>query len=96
MNKQIAGYINEHLDEILEKWTIKMEDEKDDRFFQIMSEKVIDNTVREFGELIVFSLTESEEVYRVKLNDFSVEIVRYGWSITFVLKALTNFTACSL
>lgn len=34
MNKQIAGYINEHLDEILEKWTIKMEDEKDDRFFK--------------------------------------------------------------
>ena len=92
MNKQIAGYINEHLDEILEKWTIKMEDEKDDRFFQIMSEKVIDNTVREFGELVVFSLTESEEVYRVKLNDFSVEIARYGWSVTFVLKALTNFT----
>lgn len=92
MNKQIAGYINEHLDEILEKWTVKMEDEKDDRFFQIMSEKVIDNTVREFGELVVFSLTESEEVYRVKLNDFSVKIVRYGWSVTFVLKALTNFT----
>lgn len=92
MNKQIAGYINEHLDEILERWTIKMEDEKDDRFFQIMSEKVIDNTVREFGELVVFSLTESEEVYRVKLNDFSVKIVRYGWSVTFVLKALTNFT----
>lgn len=92
MNKQIAGYINEHLDEILEKWTIKMEDEKDDRFFQIMSEKVIDNTVREFGELVVFSLTESEEVYRVKLNDFSVKIVRFGWSVTFVLKALTNFT----
>lgn len=57
-----------------------------------MSEKVIDNTVREFGELVVFSLTESEEVYRVKLNDFSVEIARYGWSVTFVLKALTNFT----
>lgn len=92
MNKQIAGYIDEHLDEILEKWTVKMEDEKDDRFFQIMSEKVIDNTVREFGELVVFSLTESEEVYRVKLNDFSVKIVRYGWSVTFVLKALTNFT----
>ena len=92
MNKQIAGYINEHLDEILEKWTIKMEDEKDDRFFQIMSEKVIGNTVREFGELVVFSLTESEEVYRVKLNDFSVKIVRFGWSVTFVLKALTNFT----
>ena len=69
-----------------------MEEEKDDRFFQIMSNKIIDNTVREFGELMISSLTERTIIYTAKLNDFSVQIVRYGWSINFVLKALTNFT----
>lgn len=92
MNKQIAVYIHEHLDEILEKWTVKMEEENDDRFFQIMSDQIIDNTVREFGDLIISSLTESEEIYKVKLNEFSVKVVQYGWSVSFVLKALTNFT----
>ncbi|MDF2065273.1 STAS domain-containing protein [Bacillus sp. Cr_A10] len=92
MNKQIAGYIHEHLDEILEKWTVKMEEENDDRFFQIMSDQVINSTVREFGDLIISSLTESEEIYKVKLNEFSVKVVQYGWSVSFVLKALTNFT----
>jgi rsbT co-antagonist protein RsbR len=92
MNKQIASYIHDNIDEILEKWKIKMEDEEDDRFFQIMSDKVIDNTVREFGELMISSLTESKETYMVKLNDFAVQVVRYGWSISFVLKALTNFS----
>lgn len=92
MNKQIAGYIHEHLDEILEKWTVKMEEENDDRFFQIMSDQIINNTVREFGDLIISSLTESEEIYKVKLNEFSVKVVQYGWSVSFVLKALTNFT----
>ncbi|ALC87678.1 RsbR protein [Bacillus sp. FJAT-22090] len=92
MNKQIAVYIHEHLDEILEKWTVKMEEENDDRFFQIMSDQIINNTVREFGDLIISSLTESEEIYKVKLNEFSVKVVQYGWSVSFVLKALTNFT----
>ena len=77
---------------ILERWKVKMEDDQDDRFFQIMSDQVIDTTVREFGELMVSSLTASEETYDEKLKDFSVQIVRYGWSITFVLRALTNFT----
>lgn len=92
MNKRIAAYIHENIDEILEKWKIKMGEEKDDRFFQIMSDNIIDNTVREFGELMISNLTEERAIYTAKLNDFSGQIVRYGWSISFVLKALTNFT----
>ncbi|WP_144513675.1 STAS domain-containing protein [Bacillus sp. FJAT-22090] len=92
MNKQIAAYIHENIDEILERWKALMEDDKDDRFFQVMSNQVIDNTVHEFGDLMISSLTEGEETYDGKLNDFSVQIVRYGWSMSFVLRALTNFT----
>ncbi len=92
MDKQIATYIQVNIDNILEKWKVKMEDDQDDRFFQIMSDQVVDTAVREFGELMVSSLTASEETYDEKLKDFSVQIVRYGWSITFVLRALTNFT----
>lgn len=92
MNKQIVTYIHENIDEILESWKIRMEDDENDRFFQVMSDQVIDNTVRDFGDLMVSSLTEDDEMYGDKLNDFSVQIVRYGWSISFVLRALTNFT----
>ncbi|SES28425.1 STAS domain-containing protein [Psychrobacillus sp. OK032] len=92
MNKQIATYIHDNIDNILDRWKVKMEDDQDDRFFQIMSDQVIDTTVREFGELMVSSLTASGETYDEKLKDFSVQIVRYGWSITFVLRALNNFT----
>ncbi|MFJ7972307.1 STAS domain-containing protein [Psychrobacillus sp. NPDC096389] len=92
MDKQIATYIQVNIDNILEKWKVKMEDDQDDRFFQIMSDQVVDTAVREFGELMVSSLTASEETYDEKLKDFSIQIVRYGWSITFVLRALTNFT----
>ena len=40
-----------------------MEEEKDDRFFQNMSEELLDNTVREFGELMVSSLTENRTIF---------------------------------
>lgn len=92
MNKLIATYIHENIDEILEEWKIKMEEETDDRFFQVMSDQVIDHTAREFGELMISSLTEEKETYRGRLNEFSVQIVRFGWSVSFVLKALSNFT----
>lgn len=92
MNKHIVTYIHENIDEILESWKTRMEDDENDRFFQVMSDHVIDNTVRDFGDLMVSSLTEDDEMYGDKLNDFSVQIVRYGWSISFVLRALTNFT----
>lgn len=92
MNKQIASYIHDNIDEILAKWKVKMQEEEGDRFFQIMSDKVVDNTVREFGDLMILSLTQGKETYIEKLNDFALQVVRYGWSISFVLKALTNFS----
>lgn len=92
MNKQVAAYIHDNIEEILDIWKERMEEEQDDRFFQVMSNQVIDHTAREFGELMIFSLTEETETYVGKLNDFSVQIVRYGWSISFVLKAISNFT----
>lgn len=92
MDKQIIDYVQGNLDEVLERWTLKMEEENEDRFFQITSDQVVNNTVQEFGELIVCSLTESGEWCNEKISEFTVKIVRFGWSITFVLKALTNFT----
>lgn len=92
MNSQIAIYIRDNLDSILEKWTVKMEEENGDRFFQVMSDHVINNTVREFGELIISSLTENEENYKDKLRAFSIKVVRFGWSVSFVLKAFSNFS----
>lgn len=91
MNATLANYINENMNPILETWKQLMEEEEDGKFFQIMSDGMIDSTAREFGDLMIVSLTKNKD-FTQQIEDFSVKIARHGWSISFVMKALTNFT----
>lgn len=92
MNATLATYISENMNPILESWKQLMEEEEDGKFFQIMSDSMIDSTAREFGDLMIVSLTENDKDFTKQIEDFSVKISRHGWSISFVMKALTNFT----
>ncbi len=92
MNVTLASYIRENLNPILESWKQFMEEEEDGKFFQIMSDGMIDSTAHELGELMIFSLTENDQEFARKVEEFSVKMARHGWSISFVMKALTNFT----
>ncbi|MBM7707055.1 STAS domain-containing protein [Chryseomicrobium aureum] len=92
MNVTLASYIRENLNPILETWKQFMEEEGDGKFFQIMSDGMIDSTARELGELLIVNLTENDEEFSQKVEEFSIKIARHGWSISFVMKALSNFT----
>ncbi|WP_342526330.1 STAS domain-containing protein [Chryseomicrobium sp. FSL W7-1435] len=92
MNVTLASYIRENLNPILETWKQYMEEEEDGKFFQIMSDEMIDSTAHEIGDLMIVSLTENNQDFSRKVEEFSVKIARHGWSISFVMKALTNFT----
>lgn len=92
MNVTLASYIRENLNPILETWKQFMEEEGDGKFFQIMSDGMINSTARELGELLIVNLTENDEEFSQKVEEFSIKIARHGWSISFVMKALSNFT----
>jgi len=92
MNKQMATFIQDNLDEILTRWQDMMKEDSEERFFQIMSQEVIDKTSREFAELMISNLFESENSYEHRLNEFTNKVVRFGWSISFVMAAITHFT----
>jgi len=93
MNKQLATFIQDNLEDILSKWQELMKDDTEERFFQIMSQEVIDRTSREFAELMISNLFEEESGnYDNRLNEFTSKVVRFGWSISFVMKAITHFT----
>jgi len=91
MNKQMARYIQENMTEITSNWQEKMRNEKGERSFEVMPAELMDQTSREFAELMTSNLLESHEAYESRLNDFSEKVVRYGWSITFVTKAINHF-----
>jgi rsbT co-antagonist protein RsbR len=92
MNKNMATFIQDNLDEILNRWQEMMKDDSEERFFQVMSQEVIDKTSREFAELMISNLFEGENNYDNRLKEFTNKVVRFGWSISFVMKAINHFS----
>lgn len=91
MNKQMAQYIQGNLTEIVSRWQEKMKDEKEEFSFRIMPEELMNQTSYEFAELMISNLLESHQAYESRINDFAEKVVRLGWSITFVTKAIDHF-----
>jgi len=91
MNKQMAQYIQGNLTEIISNWQEKMKNEKDERSFQVMPVELMNQTSHEFAELMISNLLESHQAYESRVNDFAEKVVRLGWSITFVTKAIDHF-----
>ncbi|HSP21427.1 MAG TPA: RsbT co-antagonist protein RsbRA [Planococcus sp. (in: firmicutes)] len=92
MNKQMAGYIQENNTEIIAEWQELMKSEKIDRSFQVMPTDLMNQTSKEFADLMVSNLLESHQAYETRLNDFAEKVVRLGWSMTFVTKAIDHFS----
>lgn len=92
MNKQMARYIQDNLSEIIPKWQEQMKNEQNERSFQVMPVDLMNQTSREFADLMVSNLLESHQAYESRLNDFSEKVVRLGWSVTFVTKAINHFS----
>ncbi|MFC4711323.1 RsbT co-antagonist protein RsbRA [Planococcus dechangensis] len=91
MNKQMATYIQDNMTGIISKWQEQMKREQDDRSYQVISDEVMNQTSQEFAGLMLSSLLESHEAYEKRLQDFSEKVVRLGWSITYVTKAIDYF-----
>ncbi|MBB4826863.1 rsbT co-antagonist protein RsbR [Sporosarcina luteola] len=92
MNKLMVDSINQNMDEIIECWIAQMKEEKGERFFHFMPEHLVEKTSREFAELMTSNIMETTAIDSDKLNDFTEKIVRFGWSIKFVNKAIDNFS----
>ncbi|MFS0577140.1 STAS domain-containing protein [Sporosarcina sp. 179-K 3D1 HS] len=91
MNMQMINGIRENMDEIIERWQEVMKDEKGERFFHFMPTDLIDKTSKEFAELMTSNIAEGDTINSEKLANFTEKVVRFGWSIKFVNKAIDNF-----
>ena len=91
MNKITATYIQKNIEDILLKWQELMKEDSEERFFQIMSKEVVDKTSLEFAQLMISHLIEGENSYEDRLKEFTAKVVRFGWSISFVMKAINHF-----
>lgn len=91
MNKDIEQYIQTNREEILTKWIESMKEKSDERVLKVVSDQVFVGTSREFIDLIVSNLQDSDEKYSEKLVEFAEKVVRLAWPLTFVTDGLREF-----
>ena len=65
---------------------------KGEKFFHFMPTNLVEKTSREFAELMTSNISEMDVVNSEKLSNFTEKVVRFGWSIKFVNKAINNFS----
>lgn len=92
MNILMVKFIQDNLEEVLTKWQELMKDDNEERFFHVMSQDIIDKTSREFAGLMISNLYEGESNYENRLIEFTNKVVRFGWTISFVMKAINHFS----
>ena len=91
MDRIISDYIQSHKQEILDDWINKTKEEADERVIRLVSDRVFNATSKEFIELIISNMKDSNEEYNTRLTDFAEKVVRLGWPLTFVTKGLHTF-----
>lgn len=92
MNSKMVKCIHENMDEIITRWQLRMKEDQGERFFLFMSTELIENTSREFAGLMTSNISKTEVIDIEQLSDFTEKVVRFGWSIKFVNKAIDNFS----
>ncbi len=92
MNKQMAEYIQANNTEIIARWQKLMAKENNNQSFQTMPTDLMNQTSKEFADLMVSNLLESHQAYENRLNDFAEKVVRLGWTMTVVTKAIDHFS----
>lgn len=92
MNIKMEECIRENMEEIITRWQARMKEGKGERFFLFMSTELIESTSREFAELMTSNIKKTEIIDAEQLNDFTEKVVRFGWSIKFVNKAIDSFS----
>jgi rsbT co-antagonist protein RsbR len=91
MNRAIEQFIQTNREEILTNWIKSMKEKSDERVLKVVSDQVFIGTSREFIDLIVSNLEDSNEKYSEMLGEFAEKVVRLGWPLSFVTDGLRDF-----
>ncbi|WP_174735205.1 RsbT co-antagonist protein RsbRA [Mesobacillus harenae] len=91
MNKAISNYIETNQQRILSEWIDITRSTAEDRVLRLVSDQVFVGTSKEFIDLIISNIKDSNEEFESKLSDFAEKVVRLGWPLNFVTKGLHTF-----
>lgn len=92
MNRVIINYIEEQKENIISQWVERMKEKSDERVLRVVSNQIFVGTSREFVEMVISNLNDSNEEYSEKLHDFSEKVVKLGWPLSFVTEGIQVFS----
>lgn len=93
MNRVIINYIQKQKEYILKQWVERMKEKSDERVLRVVSNQVFVGTSREFVEMVISNLNDTNEEYSERLHDFAEKVVKLGWPLSFVTEGIQVFSA---
>lgn len=89
MEQKLRKIILDHSDEIIKEWLSKLDDNKISDYGSTISQEVIEQTNREFVN-VIFSNIESEGETD-EVQEFSEKIVNLGWPLGYLTEGMQAF-----
>lgn len=87
---KVAKFLQEHKEDLLEKWITEMRATGDDRFVKMVPDELFFNASKEFIDIAVSNIVDTEEAFKMKVERFTEHAVRIGWPLTFLIDGLRN------
>ncbi|MCJ7842194.1 STAS domain-containing protein [Lederbergia sp. NSJ-179] len=91
MKREIAQYIQNYGGNMLDEWMVEMKEKGDSRSFNTISDNVFSNMSKEFLDVIVSNIVDSNEIYHEKVKDFAESIIKLGWPLTYLTTGIRVF-----
>ena len=83
MNIEVADFLKKHEAELLENWVDAMKKDGDDRSLSVISDEFFQDISKEFIEVAVSNIIDSESGFNQKVERFTEKVVRIGWELAF-------------
>ena len=94
MEQKLRKIILDHSDEIIKEWLSKLDDNKISDYGSTISQEVIEQTNREFVN-VIFSNIESEGETD-EVQEFSEKIVNLGWPLGYLTEGMQAFRSVTV
>ncbi|RST74041.1 STAS domain-containing protein [Siminovitchia acidinfaciens] len=88
MNIEVANFLKEHKLELLEDWMSAMKRDEGERSLSVISDAMFQEISKEFIEIAVSNIIDSESDYKKKVERFTERVVRIGWPLVFLMAGL--------
>ncbi|MBM7717575.1 rsbT co-antagonist protein RsbR [Bacillus thermophilus] len=88
MKMEVANFLKKNRNKLMDDWIVEMKQLGGDGPLHVISDDKFESISREFFDIAVFNIVDSENRYETKVERFAEQVVRIGWPLTFLMSGL--------